>query len=528
MPERRGRPPCPALRAHDQPSPILCHSTGPPSPVSSCSRPSARNAVSSPTRHFADFTNWNTPIDQPCAHPRSASPNAAVDLPFISPVCTTSSGRLRRWRVVRPSAGTATGLALGHGRTSLRGAGGVHHAGDAVGGQVGERDQGAPAAAAIPAARPSRTGPASQSTTTVAIPSAASSSAARQASRTGSLPGRAATVARPSVSTTSSGAAAGVAQPFGREQPAGPQQAVRQRRAAAGAQVGEPGLRGRHARGRRQHDLGAGAAERQQPDLVAALVGVAQQRQHRAGDGRHPLARGHRPGGVDGEQHEVALAALALGAAQVAAVAAAGRCRPGPGAAGAVRRPRRWPAGAAPRRGAASRGWDGRSGRCRCGPATGGRAHPPRLPGPRAAGPGTASTAGARRCVGPSPAGRASSGDRPTAALARSDLPDAAFAPSDAPSGAVRQPAPSGRAVDPAPSGPGRRDPGRRDPGRPAPVRGPRRPAPRRGPARPSPARRTGRAGAGAAAPAGPPRARPPSRRRPPRATPRAPPPRGR
>src|SRR3712207_6142307 len=36
-------------------------------------------------------------------------PNAAVDLPFISPVWTASSGRLRRCRVVRPSCGvTAT------------------------------------------------------------------------------------------------------------------------------------------------------------------------------------------------------------------------------------------------------------------------------------------------------------------------------------------------------------------------------------------------------------------------------------
>src|SRR5919112_5404558 len=40
-------------------------------------------------------------------------PNAAVDFPFISPVCTISSGRLRRWRVVRPSSGTATGCPFG-------------------------------------------------------------------------------------------------------------------------------------------------------------------------------------------------------------------------------------------------------------------------------------------------------------------------------------------------------------------------------------------------------------------------------
>jgi len=36
-----------------------------------------------------------------------AMPKAAVDFPFISPVWTASSGRLRRWRVVNPSSGTA-------------------------------------------------------------------------------------------------------------------------------------------------------------------------------------------------------------------------------------------------------------------------------------------------------------------------------------------------------------------------------------------------------------------------------------
>ena len=41
-----------------QPEPILCQTTGPPSPVSSCSRPSAVSAFSSPTFHLALFTNW--------------------------------------------------------------------------------------------------------------------------------------------------------------------------------------------------------------------------------------------------------------------------------------------------------------------------------------------------------------------------------------------------------------------------------------------------------------------------------------
>src|SRR5690606_12696823 len=99
----------PRLRIHDQPSPILCQATGPPSPVP----PSTRRARSSPIRHFADFTNWNTPIDQPWFHARSAIPNAAVDLPLPGPVWTTSSGRLRRCRVVRPSSGTDTGFPRG-------------------------------------------------------------------------------------------------------------------------------------------------------------------------------------------------------------------------------------------------------------------------------------------------------------------------------------------------------------------------------------------------------------------------------
>src|SRR5690606_27582467 len=90
-------------------SPILCQATDPPSPLS----PSTRRARSSPIRHFADFTNWNTPIGQPWFHARSAIPNAAVDLPLPGPVWTISSGRLRRCRVVRPSSGTDTGFPWG-------------------------------------------------------------------------------------------------------------------------------------------------------------------------------------------------------------------------------------------------------------------------------------------------------------------------------------------------------------------------------------------------------------------------------
>ncbi len=110
----------PCLRDHDQPSPILCHSTGPPVPVSTCTRWSALNASSSPTFHFADFTNWNTPIDQPWFQARSAVPKAAVDLPFISPVCTTSSGRVRRCRVESPSFGVTGTWPCGIRQPTLR------------------------------------------------------------------------------------------------------------------------------------------------------------------------------------------------------------------------------------------------------------------------------------------------------------------------------------------------------------------------------------------------------------------------
>ena len=69
------------------------------------------------------------------------------------------------------------------------------------------------------------------------------------------------------------------------------------------------------------------AAEGDHGDLVAALVGVAQQGQRGTADGGHPVAGGHRAGGVDDEDHQVALAALADGPAQVVGLQAQ---RPGP------------------------------------------------------------------------------------------------------------------------------------------------------------------------------------------------------
>lgn len=64
--------------------------------ASSPEAPSTLSARSSPTFHFADLTNWNTPTGQPWFQARSASPNAAVDLPLPGPVCTIVNGRLRR------------------------------------------------------------------------------------------------------------------------------------------------------------------------------------------------------------------------------------------------------------------------------------------------------------------------------------------------------------------------------------------------------------------------------------------------
>jgi hypothetical protein len=49
-------------------------------------------------------------MPQPWFQPRSARPNAAVDFPFIGPVCTMSSGRFRRCLVVSPSSGTVSGM----------------------------------------------------------------------------------------------------------------------------------------------------------------------------------------------------------------------------------------------------------------------------------------------------------------------------------------------------------------------------------------------------------------------------------
>ena len=228
------------------------------------------------------------------------------------------------------------------------------------------------------------------------MPSAASRAAARQASRTGSPPGRAATVARPSVRTTSSGRRRG-----SRRRSAASRRRARSRPSASGVRPPVRSAASRACaagtlRGRREHDLGAGRPEGDEPDLVPALVGVAEQRQHGAGHRGHPPPRGHRPGRVDGEQHEVALAALALGAPQVAAP----QDQAGAGAAAGplVRRRGGDGGGQVQLRGAARacRRSGGRCARCRCGPASGDRARPRRRRAPRGVEPGRGSTAGAR------------------------------------------------------------------------------------------------------------------------------------
>ena len=69
----------------------------------------------------------------------------------------------------------------------------------------------------------------------------------------------------------------------------------------------------------KQQQLGLVPAEGHQTHPVAALVGVEQEREDRRLDLAHPLAGGHRPGGVDGEQHEVGLAPAGDRVAQVVA-----------------------------------------------------------------------------------------------------------------------------------------------------------------------------------------------------------------
>src|SRR5688500_5436858 len=68
-----------------------------PSPMANQSTPRrSRRTRSSPTCHFPDLRNWTTLTGQPRATRRTTMPNPAVDLPFPSPVFTTTS--LFTWR----------------------------------------------------------------------------------------------------------------------------------------------------------------------------------------------------------------------------------------------------------------------------------------------------------------------------------------------------------------------------------------------------------------------------------------------
>ncbi len=247
-------------------------------------RPAFSSAVCSPIRHLADLTNWKTPTDQPWFQPRRASPKAAVDFPLPSPVWMISSGRLRRCRVVSPSAGTWSGWPSG-----------IRRPVDDAAGRAGSRcywttDEHWSAATSSTltcwaprcwlrvAARPRVNRPVSQSITTEAMP------AGPQSGRRPGGTGRTASgpkVARPSVTRTSRGrrrgsrmrssrrvsaaqtspSASGVRPPLGSSS---------SRRAATSTEdVG------------RQRERGLAAPEGDQPDLVAPLVGVEQQRHAR-------------------------------------------------------------------------------------------------------------------------------------------------------------------------------------------------------------------------------------------------------
>ena len=128
---------------------------------------------------------------------------------------------------------------------------------------------------------------------------------------------RAPAVARPSVTTTSRGRRRGSRiRSSSRTRAASSSPSASGVRPPAGRSASRSAAISTESRGR-QHEVSAVAAEGDQPDLVAALVGVEQQRQDRGLHLLHPLARGHRARGVDAEQDQVGLLALARRDAQV-------------------------------------------------------------------------------------------------------------------------------------------------------------------------------------------------------------------
>src|ERR1700688_4129414 len=70
---------------------MFCESQVKPSPIVHHSTPRLVAAFCSPTFHFSDLRNWITHTFQPRATARSTVPNAAVDLPFPSPVLTITT-----------------------------------------------------------------------------------------------------------------------------------------------------------------------------------------------------------------------------------------------------------------------------------------------------------------------------------------------------------------------------------------------------------------------------------------------------
>ena len=212
------------------------------------------------------------------------------------------SGRWRRARVVRPSSGTTARLALRHQAALLtsRTTPASPSAASSPSGMVRPPSR-LPSRAAIPR----RTGPVSQSTTTEAIP-------------LGRQPFRGCRRIRPAgvaaVGDDDQQRPAGrVAQPLDRQDPSGAQQTCGQRGAAAGRQCRELGGGAFDARGRSQRHDRVGTArrspKRHQPDLVAPLVGIQQQREdprssRPASDRARPSIRWRRrrtaPGSIRG------------------------------------------------------------------------------------------------------------------------------------------------------------------------------------------------------------------------------------
>ena len=256
-------------------------------------------------------------------------PNAAVDLPLPGPVCTASSGALRRARVVSPSSGTVGGWPCGIAcpPPTQRWVGcGLDHVGQRVGPQLRQPHRGrAELAGQLLGQTQSHIG-------RLAVHHDGRRTLGDQPGRRGPGPAQRVGPTRgPAVGEHHHQAAArAVPRLLPHHHVARGQQTLRQRGFAAGVEARQPAAGDVHRRRRRQQHLRLLAAEGDHGDLVAALIRVAQQRQRGPADRRHPVARRHRPRRVDDEDHQVAFAAFANRAADVVGR----RSRPRPGAAG--------------------------------------------------------------------------------------------------------------------------------------------------------------------------------------------------